>query len=562
MFNISDPTQVRLFKQQQLQAGRSEDEINNFLKSKIVEAMQSGDLSAQASLPVLQPAQQLQQAQPAQQAPRGGLGAGALDLLKNIGLMATGLPRATLTAGSELAQLPTRLFLEQRLKKLRSQPQTQESVDEQVRLAKELEHIAKTPLLTQREQQEFGKGIGAGAVQGAKMGIGTGSMLLPAGVGLKGAAGMGALRGGMARASDPDATASEVIQSALFGGATGGVVQAMPDLLSKALRTGGKGLEYTGAVTDLAGGFLQKAPTSLGATGGMGIDSLVGMLSGLGLKGFAASRATRLVAPPLLKVTGKALEKVGGKLTETSLRALSPAVQQALGILTTSLERQISPSKPTLLDTALGTAQPATPSGFDIADSLGITLEDPTLTGKLVEESATSDGNPFTKGKLALFLLSDPKNAGLYQSVFTLLNPSEFDVDDEDVLSASQKAGMTKLDQADNLVQAYEDKLKSIGTEGLANIGLFSRLTGAGRGIAGKVGLAPEVKAYQDFRKGTRASLAKALGEVGTLSDTDKKDILRLIPTVTDSTREIELKLQQMRTLINKNKQSILSEGL
>lgn len=58
-------------------------------------------------------------------------------------------------------------------------------------------------------------------------------------------------------------------------------------------------------------------------------------------------------------------------------------------------------------------------------------------------------------------------------------------------------------------------------------------------------------KAYGDFAKGMRVQLARAMSEVGNLSEPEQKAALDLIPNLLDDPRTAKIKLQQLRDLVN-----------
>lgn len=132
------------------------------------------------------------------------------------------------------------------------------------------------------------------------------------------------------------------------------------------------------------------------------------------------------------------------------------------------------------------------------------------------------------------------------------LYPEQKDQD----LSANQQKDLSKINTAENLTAQYENLLSSMGgNQG----GLLGRASGAARSLAGRVGLDDEAELYNTQRKGTVAMLAKSLGEVGTLTDADKKAAMELIPKLGDSPQLQAAKIQQLRAILQQNKQSIMS---
>lgn len=118
-------------------------------------------------------------------------------------------------------------------------------------------------------------------------------------------------------------------------------------------------------------------------------------------------------------------------------------------------------------------------------------------------------------------------------------------------LSSSTQEQVTKLNTAENLLSQYESL---IGEVGLGKTGLGSRIKGNVRQLGGKFGFDAYGSAYQDIAMGTIGSLVKALGETGSLSDADKKAAVQMLPKLTDSQKEAEIKIGFVRDIINKGK--------
>jgi hypothetical protein len=122
-------------------------------------------------------------------------------------------------------------------------------------------------------------------------------------------------------------------------------------------------------------------------------------------------------------------------------------------------------------------------------------------------------------------------------------------------VSAKQQEGLQKISTAENLLNSYEQQLSQIGL----GSGIGGRIGGAAKSIAGSLGLNPEVKAYNDVATGTLSMLIKSLGEVGTLSDTDKKLAMKMIPKPTDTAEEVSIKIGELRKILTANRQGITS---
>lgn len=62
---------------------------------------------------------------------------------------------------------------------------------------------------------------------------------------------------------------------------------------------------------------------------------------------------------------------------------------------------------------------------------------------------------------------------------------------------------------------------------------------------------------YEQLRPGAAASLARAMGEVGPLTDIDIERYLPYLPGVNDTDEEVALKRQLVANIIGANKQGI-----
>lgn len=115
-------------------------------------------------------------------------------------------------------------------------------------------------------------------------------------------------------------------------------------------------------------------------------------------------------------------------------------------------------------------------------------------------------------------------------------------------MSATEQKEFRKLQNVTNSAITIERMIRGIGAP---EFGPLARVRGlVGRGL-GAIGLAPEVKTYNDFRKAMIAPLARAIsGEVGTLTDKDIKRAEGLLPSVGESEAEITRKLTNLKTAI------------
>ncbi len=124
-------------------------------------------------------------------------------------------------------------------------------------------------------------------------------------------------------------------------------------------------------------------------------------------------------------------------------------------------------------------------------------------------------------------------------------------------LSAGQSQAVNKLSSAENLVDKYDQMLQQIGMQS----GPVARLTGLGKSLGAKIGIAPNVRAYEGLRQGAVASIVRALGEAGSLSDTDIQRAIALVPSIYDSREEASLKLNTLKSIVSTNRENVMSLG-
>ena len=77
-----------------------------------------------------------------------------------------------------------------------------------------------------------------------------------------------------------------------------------------------------------------------------------------------------------------------------------------------------------------------------------------------------------------------------------------------------------------------------------------TRGEGIGKALASPLQVDKNVSSYQSFVKGMRAQLARAMGDVGNLSEPEQKAAMDLVPKVSDSKDVGQEKLNKIRTFI------------
>jgi hypothetical protein len=90
------------------------------------------------------------------------------------------------------------------------------------------------------------------------------------------------------------------------------------------------------------------------------------------------------------------------------------------------------------------------------------------------------------------------------------------------------------------------------------NLGGTGRLSGVGSEIAGKLGVNPQATSYEALRKASIAPLARAIsGETGTLTDKDIARAEMLLPKITDTPQEAQLKYQNLMQIMQARAQNL-----
>lgn len=118
--------------------------------------------------------------------------------------------------------------------------------------------------------------------------------------------------------------------------------------------------------------------------------------------------------------------------------------------------------------------------------------------------------------------------------------------------SETEKKEVLKTESAEDIVDQIQEKITRIPT---------GRFSGPIQYTTSALGFNPEVTAYEALRKASIGPLARAItGEVGVLTDQDIARAEKLLPKITDTTEEVELKLSQLRKSIQKRRSLYLEQ--
>lgn len=112
--------------------------------------------------------------------------------------------------------------------------------------------------------------------------------------------------------------------------------------------------------------------------------------------------------------------------------------------------------------------------------------------------------------------------------------------------SGSSGGGNAKVTAALNSLSVLSRLFQQAGGgQGLVKGGLASLFAPAGIGSTNA-----EVKAYNDMRQAATAQIVKALGDTGALSDSDIKRAAAMIPDITDTQEQAELKMASLYQIL------------
>lgn len=160
-------------------------------------------------------------------------------------------------------------------------------------------------------------------------------------------------------------------------------------------------------------------------------------------------------------------------------------------------------------------------------------------------DTTSAEPEYYSKASLAADLARDPKNAATYISIYKALN-------DGSKASATQQKAITGAKNAESALSSIESSFNAAG-------GGQGPLAGAATNLFGHLGLNSNAATYNDTAVSLAASLYKALGNTGTISDKDQQFITSLIPKTTDTDATARSKISQLETLLQAAQQNSLA---
>lgn len=134
----------------------------------------------------------------------------------------------------------------------------------------------------------------------------------------------------------------------------------------------------------------------------------------------------------------------------------------------------------------------------------------------------------------------------------------ELGVGGEGSLGTAERAQLSRLDQASNLLNQVGQQVSQLG---LSQSGIGAKLGGGLRKIgASSLGLGKDVGWYEDLRDGLALQFASYLAPRGTAPSGPAIELVsKYIPSITDTEYEASQKLMFLNQMIENNKQSVLA---
>lgn len=152
---------------------------------------------------------------------------------------------------------------------------------------------------------------------------------------------------------------------------------------------------------------------------------------------------------------------------------------------------------------------------------------------------------------LAALMDDNLKAAEAIGTMLAMLDDKEAQV--ASLAKEQSKAGANdgKIDSALNVVNSLEGLYRKFGgSQGIIGGNITNALNSVSGGAFNS-----EVAAYNDAIQGSLAPIIKAMGDSGTLSDSDMKRAQSFIPAITDDPKKAEVKFRMLKELLNQARQ-------
>jgi hypothetical protein len=274
-----------------------------------------------------------------------------------------------------------------------------------------------------------------------------------------------------------------------------------------------------------------------------------------GLKDMVGTAATNLVKDPLARASGQALRTLGGA---SAGRTGARAGQSLLGAAAREGGGRLLTSQPQPTDPSLQNALPPELAGLDPSQL------DPSLdpTGQLNSSAAPeAPTNPFgvsreevAQGLVKAMQANDKVAVSQLQDLYSLVSDYEDSQAKSVNMNATTQKALAQSANADSTLTQLEQMLNQAG-------GASGPVGGNISSFMGGLGLNNNAKTYNDLAAGSVTQIAKALGETGAMSDSDRIAYQSLLPRITDTPEVAANKFAALRARMAAAHQNTLHYG-
>ena len=140
--------------------------------------------------------------------------------------------------------------------------------------------------------------------------------------------------------------------------------------------------------------------------------------------------------------------------------------------------------------------------------------------------------------------------ASLYQTAYKIYAPSETTAGGASSLNATQQGNLAKLESAGSAIDQLEQLYNQAG-------GGQGRLGGKIAELGASLGMNSAASSYNSAARGLVNQIAAAVGKTDSLNtEGEVQRALDLVPKITDTPEEAQVKLQSLRNMLNANKQT------
>lgn len=180
--------------------------------------------------------------------------------------------------------------------------------------------------------------------------------------------------------------------------------------------------------------------------------------------------------------------------------------------------------------------------------------EDTSMDTPDMSMAAPESNNIFSKQNIQGLILQDLANNEGKNVTQLLALYKAFGQDESQNLNATTQKALAQSANGEETVNQLAQLLQNAGG-GQGNIG------GGISGFLGGLGLNNNAKTYNDLARGSVSQIAKALGETGTLSDSDITTYSSMLPKLTDTEEVAQNKLAALRERLTNARQNTAQYG-